>query len=134
MPDYPRLRDAVAERVAELLDPHMFAVTTTEDAVIVTARQGKSAGSAAHLTTHLTGLLVFKLPLPTKLRLRMYFENMADALQEFVSTVSRADWPAPGATPHAGATDDQVRVWYGSDDETSAALRWRPFDRHEVDL
>jgi hypothetical protein len=134
MPDYARLRDAVAERVAELLDAREFAVAAAEDGVIVKALQGKSAGSTLHLSTHLSGLIELKLPLPTKLRLRTYFENTADAVQEFVSRVSRTDWPAPGAKPRARATDDQVHVWYGSGDESSAALRWRPFDRHELNL
>ena len=134
MPDYARLRDAVAERVAELLDARAFAVTTAEDGIIVKALQGNSAGSTLRLSTQLSGLIMLNLPLSTKLRLRTYFENTADALQEFVSRVSRTDWPAPGAKPRARATDDQVHVWYGSDDESSAALRWRPFDRHELSI
>jgi hypothetical protein len=130
MPDYPRVSDAVAERVAELLDARAFAVTADEYGVTVKALQGNSAGSTLHLSMHLSGLIMLKLPLPTKLRLRTYFENTADSLQEFVSRASRTDWPAPGAKPRARVTDDQVHVWYGSDD----ALRWRPFDRHELSL
>jgi hypothetical protein len=134
VPDYARLTDAVAERVADLLDARAFAVTTDEYGVIVKALHGNSAGSTLHLSTHLSGLIMLKLPLPTRFRLRTYFENTADALQEFVSRVSRTDWPAPGAKPRARATNDQVHVWYGSDDESSAAVRWRPFERHEIGL
>jgi hypothetical protein len=134
MPNYVRLTDAVAVRVAELLDARAFAVATTDAAVIVKARQGRSAGSTLNLNTDLSLFVVFKLPLPIRLRLRLYFENTADALQQFVSGLSRTDWPAPGATPHARSTDEHVRVWYGSSDEGSAALRWRPFDRRELGL
>jgi hypothetical protein len=136
MPNYVRLTDAVAVRVAELLDARAFAVATTDAAVIVKARQGRSAGSTLNLNTDLSLFVVFKLPLPLpiRLRLRLYFENTADALQQFVSGLSRTDWPAPGATPHARSTDEHVRVWYGSSDEGSAALRWRPFDRRELGL
>jgi hypothetical protein len=134
MPGYARLTDAVAVRVAELLDARAFAVTTSDDAVIVKARQGRSAGSTLNLNTDLSLFVVFKLPLPVRLRLRLYFENTADALQEFVSGLSRTEWPAPGAAPHARATDEQVRIWYGSSDEGSAALHWRAFDRRELGL
>lgn len=41
------------------------------------------------------GLLELRLPLPTSLRLRNFFENEARELQEFVSTVNRRAWPRP---------------------------------------
>jgi hypothetical protein len=49
-------------------------------------------------------------------------------LQEFVRCAVK-DWPDADSQPHVTVTDQQVRVWYGTDDESAAAVRWRPFDR-----
>jgi hypothetical protein len=80
-------------------------------------------------------VMMLHLPLPTDLRVRTYFENQADSVQEFVSKVVGRDWPAVRAKPHAKVTQSEVHVWYGSGDEKSTAnLDWRPFSRAELGL
>jgi len=59
------------------------------------------------------GSLSLKLPLPAKARARAFFENEADSLQEFVSTVIRRAWRAENASPHVSVDHDEIHVWYG---------------------
>jgi hypothetical protein len=130
MADTARLIAALAERLRETLPPSEFGVEEDGQAVTVKALASRHAGS----TLHLSGVIMFKLPLPASLRLQVFFENEADAVQEFVSKVQGKAWPVLGAEPHALVSEDQVHVWYGTGDEATAALRWRPFNRRELQL
>jgi hypothetical protein len=77
---------------------------------------------------------VLRAPLSMSLRVRLFLENEADSLQEFVSRVLARPWPAAGATPRVRLSGDLVSVWYGPSDERSAVLRWRPFTRAELGI
>ena len=129
LPDgWDGLGGPIAERLREILPSDEFEVEV--DGATVRVRSLGWPGAV------LTGLAIvpLRLPLPISLRLRLFFENEADALQDFVSTVQGETWPAPGAKPHARVTDELVNVWYGTGNEASAVLRWRPFTRSELGL
>jgi hypothetical protein len=115
----------LAERYCEILPRTRFAVEVKGTRVHVTVLPpSRSAGS----TLMGPGWLVPMLPLPRGLRLRMFLEDDARHLQEFVRRVVK-DWPATDAQPRVVLTDDEVRVWYGTDDEAAAPVRLRPFGR-----
>jgi hypothetical protein len=128
--DVPLLINELADRYREILPSDGFSVDVQGGRLCVrVVAPERGAGSA--LTG--PGLLTLKLPLPSSLRLRVFFEDEARGLQNFVSR-SRPDWPAPGAKPHARVTDREVHVWYGGADEVAAVLRWRPFNRSALGL
>jgi hypothetical protein len=132
MANQEALHMALGERLRETLPADEFEVVA--DAQTLTIR---AIGSNRHQGSALSmaGGLMLHLPLPTDLRVRTYFENQADSVQEFVSKVAGRDWPAAGAKPHAKVTQSEVHVWYGSGDEESApSLGWRPFSRAELGL
>ena len=130
MADTARLIAALAERLRETLPASEFGVEEDGHAVTVRALASRHAGS----TLRLSGVMMLKLPLPASIRLRVFFENEADSVQEFVSRVQGKAWPALGAKPHADLNDDEVHVWYGTGEEATAALRWQPFNRSELRL
>src|ERR1700729_3096352 len=121
MADRERLIAALAARLRETLPASEFGVEEDGHAVTVRALASRHAGS----TLRLSGVMMLKLPLPASIRLRLFFENEADSVQEFVSRVRGKAWPALGAKPHADVSDDEVPVWYGTGEEAGAALRWQ---------
>ena len=125
------LINALAERVGEVLPTHGYKVERDDTRLVVRAVP-PTRGAGSVLVG--PGMLSLMLPLPKPLRLMAFFETEARSLQEFVSTTQGNDWPAPGAEPHARVTDKEVRVWYGTEDESTACLRWRPFNRAELGL
>lgn len=126
-----RLVDAVAERFRELLPADVFEVQHDAGTITLTVvavrghRRGVMSGVAE---------AVLRAPLPMSLRVRLFLENEADSLQEFVSTALARPWPAAGAAPRVRLSGDLVSVWYGPSDERSAVLRWRPFTRAELGI
>jgi hypothetical protein len=119
----------LAERWRDVLPADEFQVDVDGKELVVNAL---AHGRAARMRAG--SLLALRLPLPMSLRLRMFFENEADTLQEFVSETRSEPWPAPHAKPHARVSDDEVRVWYGTRDEASAALCLLPISRSELGL
>lgn len=81
-----------------------------------------------------TGALALLLPLPKTVRLRMFFENEARELQEFVSKIEHRDWPAHNAAPHVLVSEDEIRIWYGNTDENSADLQWPALERKALGI
>ena len=126
-----RLVDAVAVRFRELLPADGFEVqheagTLELRVVAVRGHQGAAMSGVAEA--------VLRAPLPMSLRVRLFLENEADSLQEFVSRVLARPWPAADAAPRVRVTGDFVSVWYGPSDERRAVLRWRPFTRGELGI
>ncbi len=120
----------LAERWREVLPTGEFEVEVDGTRLMV-----HTVGNGGAVEVMSAGsLMELRLPLPMSLRLRVFFENQADVLQEFVSTTRGEAWPAPDAQPHARVSDDEVHVWYGTRDEASAALSWRPISRSELGL
>jgi hypothetical protein len=114
----------LAERYREILPRGRFWVEAKGTRVEVTVLPpSRHAGSTQ--TGSAWGLM---LPMPRELRLRMFLDDAARHLQDFVRCAIK-DWPVADAQPHVAVTDEQVRVWYGTDDESAAPVRWRPFDR-----
>jgi hypothetical protein len=132
MAELQALHIALGDRLREILPPGEFEVLA--DAQTVTVRyvgNARHRGSALSLNSG----VMLQLPLPAELRVRTYFENQADSVQEFVSRLVGRDWPAVGSKPHVKVTQSEVHVWYGGgDDESSASLGWRPFSRAEIGL
>jgi len=64
-------------------------------------------------------------------RLRIYFENQAASVQEFVSRLTESAWPASGAKPHVRVTETEVHVGYALP-AGDMVLAWRPVDRVEL--
>jgi hypothetical protein len=122
---------AVAERFREILPADEFKVEVQDARLQVTAH-GFRRGAGSTMSG--PGQVSLHLPMPTSLRLRVFFENEARGLQEFVSKVRRRPWPSDSAQPHVLVTDNEVHVWYGSSDESQAELRWRPFSWSELGL
>ena len=121
----------LATRWREILPPNEFDVMQEGLSLVVTAvdpggewRGAFSAGS----------LLELRIPVSRSLRLKIYFENQARELQEFVSKHRQHPWPSRGAASHVLVTQDEIRVWYGPSDETRADLRWRPIQRSVLGL
>jgi hypothetical protein len=115
----------LAERYREILPRRRFRVEANGTVVEVTIlHPSRNAGS----TQIGPGWVLLMLPMPRELRLRMFLEDAARHLQEFVRCAVK-DWPEADAEPHVTVTDQQVRVWYGTDNESAAPVRWRPFDR-----
>jgi hypothetical protein len=103
----------LAQRLTEILPADEFEVEVRGTTLAV--RSLRRPGASL-----LTGALFeLRLPLPMALRLRVYFENQADSLQDFVSEVKGTEWPAAGAKPRVRVTDEEVHVWYGSGDEAT---------------
>lgn len=117
--DTSRLAAALADAYGEVLPAKGFKVTVDGDRLSVKAVPPSRHAGSVHSEP---GLLTLALPLPKPLRLRIFFENEASSLKEFVSRVEGRDWPAPDATPHVLVTDDEIRVWYGAADELSAQV------------
>ena len=138
MPQYVRMSTdrealamAIAERYREILPPDEFEVDVLGHEMHVKA-MGHDAEAGSTITG--PGFFVLHVPLPRSMRVHAFFDNEARALQEFVSRFRHQPWPSPGADPHVHLTDTQVRVWYGTPDETQAAVRWRPFDRKQLGI
>jgi hypothetical protein len=129
--DSERLVAAVAERYRELLPADVFEVQYEAGTLRLTV-----VGVAGHRRATLSGVAetVLRAPLPMSLRVRLFLENEAASLQEFVSKVLGRPWPAAGAAPRVRVSGDLVSVWYGPSDEPSAVLRWRPFTRGELGI
>jgi hypothetical protein len=129
---WERIAAAVAQRYREVLPEDEFDVEYEAGTFNLTVssigahRPGAVMIGLAHM--------VLRLPLPRSLRLRTFFENEAQGLQDFVSEITGKPWPAPGATPHVRVTVDEVRVWYGDANEHGAALSWRPITRAELGI
>jgi hypothetical protein len=87
MADIPLLIGALADRYRELLPAREFNVEVQAGRVRV-----RVIAPARHAGSVLTGpgVLALKLPLPSSLRLRIFFEGEARALQEFVSPIRAA--------------------------------------------
>jgi hypothetical protein len=115
----------LAERYREILPRGRFGVEANGTVVKVTIlHPSRHAGS----TQIGPGWVLLMLPIARELRLRMFLEDAARHLQEFVRGAVK-EWPAADAEPHVAVIDQQVRVWYGTDNESAAPVRWRPFDR-----
>jgi hypothetical protein len=124
--DTSRLVAALAHAYGQILPSTGFKVESNGDRLSVTAvAPSRHAGSVYTGP----GVLTLLLPMPKAHRLRVFFENEARSLQEFVCETEHKDWPAPNASPHVVVTADEVRVWYGDQNESSAALHWPSFHR-----
>lgn len=76
---------------------------------------GRGAGS-----THSgPGWLALIAPAPREFQLRVLLEGEARGLQKFVRHFVK-DGPDPNAVAHLAVTDQQLRVWYGTNDEATA--------------
>lgn len=129
--DASRVATALANAYGAILPSKGFKVVVDADRVVVRAvPPSRHAGSVLNGA----GVLTLLLPLPKPLRLRVFFENEARALQEFVSKMEHKDWPAPDTAPHVRVTDDEIRVWYGNADENSAPLHWPTLDRKTLGI
>jgi hypothetical protein len=130
MADSPALWGAIAERLHEVLPSDEFRITAKVDGVSIV---WDAANHHRHATLDLSGLML-ELPLPGDVRLRLFFENQAASVQEFVSDVTGTAWPAPGARPHVHVEPTSIEVWYDGPDPASASLTWRPLDRTALGL
>jgi hypothetical protein len=115
----------LAERYSEILPSGRFKVEVRGTCVMMRALPpGRSAGSTAHGP----GWVVLMVPAPREFQLRLFLESEARSVQEFVRHFV-TDWPHPNAEPHVAVTDQQLRVWYGTNDEAAAPVRLRPLER-----
>jgi hypothetical protein len=115
----------LAERYREILPRGRFKVEVKGTGVVIRALPpGRGAGS----TCNGPGWVPLLAPAPRKFQLRLFLEEEARGVQEFVRHFV-TDWPHPNAEPHVAVTDQLLRVWYGTNDEAVASVRLRPLDR-----
>lgn len=115
----------LAERYGEVLPPGRFKVDVKGTGVEIRALPaGRGAGS-----THSgPGWLALIAPAPREFQLRVLLEGEARGLQKFVRHFVK-DGPDPNAVAHLAVTDQQLRVWNGTNDEAIAPIRVRPLER-----
>jgi hypothetical protein len=115
----------LAERYREILPPGRFKVEVNGTHVVMRALPpGRSAGS----TCNGPGWVALMVPAQRDFQLRLFLDSEARSVQEFVRHFV-TDWPHPNAEPHVAVTDQQLRVWCGTNDEAAASVRLRPLER-----
>jgi len=121
---------ALAIRFQEVLPEDRFRVTV-DDAGLVKL-EARDAGGQWRAGGILFGSVELRLPLPPDMRLKMYFENRAEALQSFVSSALRQPWPSESATRHVAVDRTEIRIWFGGDDEAQAEVRLRSISKTQI--
>jgi hypothetical protein len=121
---------ALAIRFQEVLPEDRFRVTVGEAGLVQfeacdAAGQWRAGGA-------MFGSVELRLPLPAGVRLKMYFENRAEALQSFVSSALQRPWPSESAVRHVVVERTEIRIWFGGSDESLANLRLRPIPKTEI--
>jgi hypothetical protein len=122
-----RLTALLAERLAEVLPPREFRLKLTQPIISIDGI-GKRYGNGYSTAP----AVCWYLPLPVSRRLRMIFESQTRDIQRFLSNVSGAQWPTPGAKPHVDVTPTTICAWWGGPTEADAVVRLRPIARDEL--
>lgn len=65
-------------------------------------------------------------------KLEAVFDMTSKGLQKFLTKALRRPWPSKYAEPHVQITGDSVHMWWGGDDEATAALSMRPILCEEI--
>jgi len=105
MPEsFPRVASATAERFREILPRDDFQVSFDERAPSIQVVAFGAHGDRGMMIG--PDRVSLRLPLPSSLRLRIYFENEATGLQEFgtwIRVAAGSSWPRPprNRTPQA---------------------------------
>jgi hypothetical protein len=122
-----RISKAIVDCISDVVPDGEFILTVSGRVIGVVgvgARRGNS------FRTH--PFLVWLLPVPATRRLSIIFGSLSKDLQRFLSRVTGRPWPVEGATPHVRITDREIRVWWGSVDESEAVVKIEPILRSDI--
>jgi hypothetical protein len=122
--------EALAIRFQEVLPEDRFRVSIDDAGIVkLEARNAEEQWRGGGI---MFGSVELRLPLPPDMRLKMYFENRAEALQSFVSSALRHPWPSESATRHVAVDRTEIRIWFGRDNEAHAEVRLRSIPKTEI--
>lgn len=121
------LTAAWAERVREIVPSEEFEVTTAREVMNIRGKGRLRGFSCVSLPA-----LNLRVGHSIEEQLKVTFQEEGKKLQDLLTKLNRAPWPASGAEPYARVTSEFITIWWGGPAENEAIICTKPISRAEV--